>query len=84
MVRHQLKLHSAIAAVLVDAGARTSSPVWLSCDAIALKIAEYDSYRRPSDDDHPHAGQVAARVTQYPGPFDRRYAERVEIRLALR
>jgi hypothetical protein len=81
MARHQVKLHAAIAAVLVNAGPRDGPPVWLAFDDIAAKIAAYDLYRRPKDGEHPHGGQVAARVNQYPSLFERRRTDSTEVRL---
>jgi len=40
MARNQLKLHAAIAAVLIDAGSRADPPLWQSCEEIAVKIAD--------------------------------------------
>jgi len=70
----------AIAAVLVDAGARDGTRAWLTLDDIVARIAECDLYRR-GDGAHPPRNQIAARVHQYPSLFDRRQADSTEIRL---
>lgn len=81
MARHQVKLHAAIAAVLVDAGGRDGTSAWLTFDDIAAKIADYDLYRRPKDGGYPDRAQVAARVNQYASLFERRRADATEVRL---
>jgi hypothetical protein len=84
MARHQLKLHAAIAAVLVDAGSRGVPAVWLPFEEIARRVADHDLYRRPKDGAYPRSGQVAARVNQYPALFERRGDDPIEVRLRIR
>jgi len=75
-----LKLHSAIAAVLVDAAEARDARAWLTYDEIAEKVAEHDLYRR-EDGEYPSAGQINARVHQYPKLFERRNRRDTEVAL---
>jgi hypothetical protein len=79
----QLKLHAAIAAVLIDAETeRDRSPVWLTYDVIAAKIAEYGLYRQDQGrGSHPLPGQVSGRVGKYPHLFEVRSSAPTEVRL---
>ena len=80
MTDEGLKLHSAIAAVLVDAAEARGERAWLTYDEIADKVAEFDLYRR-GDGKHPSAGQINARVHQYPRLFERRDKRETEVAL---
>ena len=75
-----LKLHAAIAAVLVDAAEKRDERAWLTYDEIAEKVAEHDLYRR-EDGHHPSPGQINARVHQYPRLFERRNRRDTEVAL---
>jgi hypothetical protein len=78
MTDEGLKLHSAIAAVLIDAAESRGQRAWLTYDEIAAKVAEHDLYRR-EDGKHPSAGQINARVHQYPRLFERRDRRNTEV-----
>jgi hypothetical protein len=83
VVTTQLKLHAAIAAVLIDAETqRDHAPVWLTYDVIAAKIAEYGLYRQDHGrGEHPLPGQVSGRVGKYPHLFAVRSSGHTEVRL---
>lgn len=78
-----LTLHAAIAAVLVDASEARDGRAWLTYDEIASRVSDLDLYRR-QDGKHASAGQVNARVHQYPRLFERRDRRNTEVSLRLR
>jgi hypothetical protein len=78
MTDEGLKLHAAIAAVLIDAAESRSERTWMTYDEIAARVAELDLYRR-EDGEHPSAGQINARVHQYPRLFERRNRRNTEV-----
>ncbi|HYI36258.1 MAG TPA: hypothetical protein VEX39_06625 [Thermoleophilaceae bacterium] len=85
MSEEGLKLHAAIAAVLIDASDARGERAWMTYDEVASKIAALDLYRR-GDGKHPPPGQISARVHQYPRVFERRdrRGTEVSVRLAQR
>lgn len=75
MARHRLKLHAAMAAVLIDEHADS-----LTSDTIAELIARHDLYRRQKDGKHAEGWQILRRAARYPALF-MGDGERVTLRL---